>query len=55
MTALPTLPNDNLYFVTEIFSNTTTEDHTRIPKVLAEVVGIQTLTLGYTKDLDLAG
>ena len=31
------LLNDNLYFATEIFSNTTTKDHTRIPEVIASV------------------
>lgn len=48
------LPNDDLYFATEIFSNTTTKDHARVSDVLARIVGIQTLTLGYTKNLDLA-
>lgn len=48
------LPNDDLYFATEIFSNTTTKDHAHVSDVLARIVGIQTLTLGYTKNLDLA-
>jgi len=48
------LPNDDLYFAMEIFSNTTTKDHARVSDVLARIVGIQTLTLGYTKDFDLA-
>lgn len=48
------LPNDNLHCATEIFSNTTTRDHTRVSEVLAWVVGLQTLTLGYTRDLGLA-
>lgn len=48
------LPNDNLYFAEEIFSNSTTSVHARIPKVLAKMVGIRTLTIGYTKDIILA-
>lgn len=48
------LPNDNLYFAEEIFSNSTTSVHACIPKVLARMVGIHTLTIGYTKDIELA-
>jgi len=48
------LPNDNLYFAEEIFSNSTTAVHACIPRVLAKMVGIKTLTIGYTKDIELA-
>lgn len=48
------LPNANIYFAEEIFSNSTTNVHACIPKALSKMVGIQTLTLGYTKDIGLA-
>lgn len=48
------LPNDNLYFEQEIFSNSTTNVHACIPKALAKMRGLQRLEVGYTKDIKLA-
>lgn len=48
------LPNDNLYFAEEIFSNSTTNVHACIPEALRKMAGIQSLTIGYTKDIQLA-
>ena len=48
------LPNDNIYFAEEMFSNSTTNVHACIPKALSKMLGIQTLTIGYTKDIGLA-
>ncbi|KAI4130817.1 MAG: hypothetical protein LQ347_003235 [Umbilicaria vellea] len=48
------LPNDNLYFAEEIFSNSTTNVHACIPEALRKMVGIHSLTIGYTKDIQLA-
>ena len=48
------LPNDNLYFADEIFSNSTANVHACIPKAISKIVGIQTLQIGYTKDIELA-
>ena len=48
------LPNDNLYFEQELFSNSTTNVHACIPEALAKMTGITTLTIGYTKDNELA-
>ncbi|MCJ1377310.1 hypothetical protein MMC17_000404 [Xylographa soralifera] len=48
------LPNDNLYFADEIFSNSTANVHACIPEAIAKIVGIQTLQIGYTKDIELA-
>lgn len=48
------LPNPNLYFAEELFSNSTTNVHACIPEALAKMVGIDTLTVGYTKDIELA-
>ncbi len=47
------LPNDNLYFA-EIFSNSTWNVYACIPDALSRMVGIKTLTIGYTKDIELA-
>ena len=46
--------NPNLYFAEEIFSNATTNVHACIPEALAKMIGINTLTIGYTKDIQLA-
>lgn len=35
-------------------SNSTANAHTGIPEVLENMVGIKTLTIGYTKDIELA-
>lgn len=48
------LPNDNLYFAEEIFSNSTTHVHACVPAALRKMVGIQSLMIGYTKDIQLA-
>lgn len=48
------LHNPNLYFADEIFSNSTHNVHACIPEALAKMVGIKTLTIGYTKDIELA-
>ena len=48
------LPNDNLYFAEEIFSNSTPNVYVCIPDALSRTVGIKTLTIGYTKDIELA-
>ena len=48
------LHNDNLYFAEEIFSNSTENAHSCVPKALSKMVGIKTLTIGYTKDIELA-
>ena len=48
------IPNDNIYFAEEIFSNSTTNVYACIPNALRKMVGIQTLTIGYTKDIVLA-
>ena len=48
------LPNPNFYFAEELFSNSTTNVHACIPKALAKMVGIKTLTIGYTRDFELA-
>ena len=48
------LPNDNIFFAEEIFSNSTTNVHACIPVAISRMVGIQTLTIGYTKDIELA-
>ena len=36
------------------FSNSTADVHAGIPEVLENMVGIKTLTIGYTKDIELA-
>ncbi|SLM35145.1 hypothetical protein LPUS_04228 [Lasallia pustulata] len=48
------LPNDNLYFAEEVFSNSTTHVHACIPEALRKIVGVNALTIGYTKDIELA-
>ncbi|KAL9134105.1 MAG: hypothetical protein Q9175_004712 [Cornicularia normoerica] len=48
------LHNANLYFAEEFFSNSTTNVHACIPEALAKMIGIRTLTIGYTKDIELA-
>lgn len=48
------LPNDNFYFAEEIFSNSTSKVHACIPEALRRMVGIYSLTIGYTKDIHLA-
>ena len=48
------IPNDNLYFADEIFSNTTRTVYECIPEGIRNIVGIKTLTIGYTKDIELA-
>lgn len=48
------LRNDNLYFAEEVFSNSTTNVHADIPEALWKTMGIKTLTIGYTKDIELA-
>ena len=48
------LPNDNIYFAEELFSNATANVHACIPEALAKTVGLDTLTIGYTKDILLA-
>jgi len=48
------LRNPNLYFADEIFSNSTQNVHTCIPHALSKMLGIKTLTIGYTKDIALA-
>jgi len=48
------VPNDNFYFAEEIFSNHTRNVHASIPQALKYMVGIKSLTLGYTKDIRLA-
>ena len=48
------IPNDNLYFQHEIFSNTTRNVYACIPEGIRKIIGIKTLTIGYTKDIELA-
>ena len=36
------------------FSNSTADVHASIPEVLEDMVSINTLTIGYTKDIELA-
>ncbi len=48
------LRNPNLYFAEEMFSNSTINVHACIPEALSKMVGIKTLTIGYTKDIELA-
>ena len=48
------VPNDNLYFAEELFSNSTRNVHACIPEAIRKMVGIKTLTIGYTKDIELA-
>ena len=36
------------------FLNSTADVHAGIPEVLEDMVGIKTLTIGYTKDIELA-
>ena len=48
------LPNPNLYFAEELFSNSTTNVHACIPYALSKIIGLHTLTIGYTKDIALA-
>ena len=48
------LPNPNLYFADELFSNSTTNIHACIPEALSKMVGIKTLSIGYTRDIELA-
>ena len=37
-----------------MFSNSTTNVHACIPEALAKIIGINDLTIGYTKDIELA-
>ncbi|MCJ1287316.1 hypothetical protein MMC26_006664 [Xylographa opegraphella] len=48
------VPNDNYYFAEEIFSNSTRDVHGCIPEAMRKMVGIKILTIGYTKDIELA-
>lgn len=48
------LPNDNLYFAEEIFSNSTRNVYACAPDALSRMVGIKSLTIGYTKDIESA-
>ena len=48
------LHNPNLYFAEELFSNSTTNVHACIPEALAKMIGIKDLTIGFTKDIELA-
>lgn len=48
------VPNDNLYFAEEIFSNSTKNIYACIPQAIGRMVGIRTLAIGYTKDIELA-
>lgn len=48
------LHNENLYFAEEIFSNSTANVHACIPEAIGKILGIKTLTIGYTKDIELA-
>ena len=48
------LHNEDLYFAEEVFSNSTSKVHACIPEALGKMVGIKTLTIGYTKDIKLA-
>ena len=48
------IPNDNLYFEHEIFSNSNRKVYACIPEGIRKIVGIKTLTIGYTKDIELA-
>ncbi|MCJ1320492.1 hypothetical protein MMC15_005832 [Xylographa vitiligo] len=48
------VPNDNYYFAEEIFSNSTRDVHGCIPEAMRKMVGIKALTIGYTKDIQLA-
>ena len=47
------LPNQ-IYFAEEIFSNSTANVHACIPVAISKMIGIKTLTIGYTKDIELA-
>ncbi len=38
----------------EVFSNSMANVHAGIPETLGRMVGIKTLTIGYTKDIELA-
>ncbi|MCJ1359573.1 MAG: hypothetical protein MMC33_009575 [Icmadophila ericetorum] len=48
------LPNDNLFFAEEIFSNSTASVYACIPEALRKIMGIKKLTIGYTRDFELA-
>ena len=48
------LGNDNLYFVEEAFANSTVNVRAGIPEALGKMGGIKTLTVGHTKDIELA-
>lgn len=48
------LHNENLYFAEELFSNSTANIHVCIPEALGKIVGIKTLNIGYTTDIELA-
>ncbi|MCJ1392814.1 hypothetical protein MMC18_005685 [Xylographa bjoerkii] len=48
------VPNDNYYFAEEIFSNSTRDVHGCIPEAMRKMIGIKALTIGYTKDIQLA-
>ena len=48
------LRNDYLYFAKEVFPNSTANVHAGIPEALGKMAGIKTLTIGYTKDIELA-
>lgn len=48
------LHNPGLYFAEEIFSNSTNNVHACIPEALGKMLGIRYLTIGYTKDIELA-
>ncbi|KAK4691041.1 hypothetical protein P7C71_g5877, partial [Lecanoromycetidae sp. Uapishka_2] len=48
------LHNPDFYFAEEIFSNSTSNVHACIPEALSRMFGIRTLTIGYTKDIELA-
>ena len=48
------LPNDNLYFAEEIFSNSTINVHACVPEAMRNSIGLRKLTIGYTKDIQLA-
>ena len=48
------LHNESLYFAQEVFSNLSTHVYACIPETLGKIRGLETLTIGYTKDNDLA-
>ncbi|KAF2091722.1 hypothetical protein K490DRAFT_61151 [Saccharata proteae CBS 121410] len=48
------IDNDNVFFAEELFSNSTRNVHACVPALLEKFVGLRKLTIGYTKDLDLA-